>query len=68
MSWAATRPAWAGAILRPVINNLVYPGLSAEEKIKNLVIGILVMAGIYLVVPCIYLQRKIMIGAPQKPW
>jgi len=54
-------------ILRPVINNLVYPGLSAEEKIKNLVIGILVMAGIYLVgAVCIYLQRKIMIGVSQK--
>jgi len=52
-------------ILRPVINNLV-SGRSAEEKIGNLVTGILIMACIYLVgVICTYLQQKIMIGVSQ---
>jgi ATP-binding cassette subfamily B multidrug efflux pump len=53
-------------ILRPVINNLVSAGRSAEEKINNLVTGILIMACIYFVgVICSYLQQKIMIGVSQ---
>ena len=52
-------------ILRPVINNLVSAG-SAEEKMRNLVMGLLIMAGIYVVgVLCTYLQQKIMIGVSQ---
>jgi len=53
-------------ILRPVINNLVYAGGTAEEKIRNLVIGILTMACIYLIgIVCSYLQQRIMIGVSQ---
>ena len=55
-----------GYILRPVINNLVDPAKSAEEKLMNLVMGILVMAGIYAVgTICTYLQQRIMIGVSQ---
>jgi len=54
-------------ILRPVINNLVEEDKTADEKIKNLAIGIMVMAGIYLVgILCNYLQQRIMIGVSQK--
>jgi len=54
-------------ILRPVINNLVSADRSAEEKLSNLAIGILIMAGIYLVgILCSYLQQRIMIGVSQK--
>jgi len=53
-------------ILRPVINNLVYADRTAEEKIRNLVIGILTMACIYFIgVICSYLQQRIMIGVSQ---
>jgi len=53
-------------ILRPVINNLVSIDRTASEKINNLVMGILIMACIYLVgVICFYLQQKIMIGVSQ---
>jgi len=53
-------------ILRPVINNLVTAGFTAEEKISNLATGLLVMAGIYLVgIICSYLQQRIMIGVSQ---
>jgi ATP-binding cassette subfamily B multidrug efflux pump len=53
-------------ILRPVINNLV-SDRSAEEKLSNLLLGILVMAGIYLVnIICTYLQQRIMVGISQK--
>lgn len=54
-------------ILRPVINNLVSADRTAEEKVSNLVMGILVMAGIYFVgAICSYLQQRIMIGVSQK--
>lgn len=53
-------------LLRPIINNLVATDRSAEEKISNLVTGILLMAGIYSVgVICSYLQQRIMIGVSQ---
>lgn len=53
-------------ILRPVINNLVDANKTAEEKINNLIIGLLSMACIYLVgVICSYLQQRIMIGVSQ---
>jgi len=53
-------------ILRPVINNLVYSERTAEEKIRNLIIGILTMACIYLAgAICSYLQQRIMIGVSQ---
>ena len=53
-------------ILRPVINNLVYTDRTAEEKLKNLALGIIVMAGIYLVgIICTYLQQRIMVGVSQ---
>ena len=63
----ATAAHLAGSyILRPVINNLVDADRTAEEKLANLVIGILVMAGIYLAgVACTYLQQRIMIGVSQ---
>ncbi|HHW31050.1 MAG TPA: ABC transporter ATP-binding protein [Clostridiaceae bacterium] len=53
-------------ILRPVINNLVSADKTAEEKINNLIIGILTMASIYMVgIACTYLQQRIMIGVSQ---
>jgi len=53
-------------ILRPIINNLVTAERTAEEKLSYLVIGILIMAGIYLVgIACTYLQQRIMIGVSQ---
>ncbi len=53
-------------ILRPVINNLV-ADTSNEVKLNNLLLGILVMGGIYLVgIACAYLQQRIMIGVSQK--
>jgi len=53
-------------ILRPIINNLVSATRSAEEKVANLAVGILILAGIYLVgVICTYLQQRIMVGVSQ---
>ena len=53
-------------ILRPVINNLVSPDQTAEEKIKNLMIGLLTMAAIYVAgVVCTYLQQRIMVRVSQ---
>ena len=53
-------------ILRPIINNLVSADRSAEEKVRNLVMGILIMAGIYFVgVICSYIHQQIMIGVSQ---
>ncbi|MGI6141566.1 MAG: ABC transporter ATP-binding protein [Caldicoprobacterales bacterium] len=53
-------------VLRPVINNLVSADRTVEEKISNLIIGILIMACIYLVgVICFYLHHRIMIGVSQ---
>ncbi len=53
-------------ILRPVINNLV-ADRSVEEKLGSLLLGILVMGGIYVVgIICSYLQQRIMIGVSQK--
>lgn len=64
---ASSLASLAGSyILRPVINNLVYENRTAEEKIRNLFIGILIMALIYLVgIVCSYLQQRIMIGVSQ---
>ena len=53
-------------ILRPVINNLVSKDRSTEEKINNLIFGLLIMAAIYFVgIICTYLQQRIMIGVSQ---
>lgn len=53
-------------ILRPVINNLVSTERTIEQKVNNLLIGILIMATIYLVgIICSYLQQRIMIGVSQ---
>lgn len=53
-------------VLRPVINNLVSEELTAEQKIRKLAVGLLVMASIYLVgVVCTYLQQKIMVVVSQ---
>jgi len=53
-------------VLRPVINNLVDADKTAEQKVNNLIIGILTMASIYLIsVMCSYLQQRIMIGVSQ---
>jgi len=63
----ATLASLAGSyILRPIINNLVYEDRTAEEKIGNLIVGILTMAGIYLLgLACTYLQYRIVIGVSQ---
>jgi len=53
-------------ILRPIINNLVSAGKTAQDKVSYLLTGLLIMAGIYLVgVLCTYLQQRIMIGVSQ---
>jgi ATP-binding cassette, subfamily B, multidrug efflux pump len=53
-------------ILRPIINNLVDADRSAEEKVVNLLTGIVTMAGIYFVgIICAYLQQRIMIDVSQ---
>ena len=55
-----------GSYFWPVINNLVSTDRAVEEKLNNLALSILIMAGIYLVgVICTYLQQKIMIGVSQ---
>jgi len=54
-----------GYLLRPIINNLV-SHRTVAEKMGNLLTGILIMAGIYVVgVICTYLQQHIMIGVSQ---
>ncbi|MFU0828121.1 MAG: ABC transporter [Lachnoclostridium sp.] len=53
-------------ILRPIINNLVSSDQTAEEKVRNLALGILTMACIYLIgILCAYLQQRIMINVSQ---
>ena len=53
-------------ILRPVINNLADANRTAEEKINGLLLGLLVMAGIYLIgVLSTYLQMRIMVDVSQ---
>lgn len=53
-------------ILRPIINNLVYEGKTTAEKLSSLLMGILIMAGIYFVgVLCNYLQQRIMVQLSQ---
>ena len=53
-------------ILRPIINNLV-TNQPAAEKLRNLLMGIMIMAGIYLVgIACSYIQLRIMISVSQK--
>jgi ATP-binding cassette subfamily B multidrug efflux pump len=52
-------------LLRPIINNLVSQR-TVEEKLSSLLLGILIMAGIYVIgVICTYLQQQIMIGVSQ---
>lgn len=53
-------------VLRPIINNLVDEDTSADAKVQNLLIGLMIMAGIYLIgILCTYLQQRIMIGVSQ---
>jgi len=53
-------------ILRPVINNLVSADRTAEQKLDNLFLGIIIMACIYSVgAICTYMQQRIMIGVSQ---
>jgi ATP-binding cassette subfamily B multidrug efflux pump len=53
-------------ILRPVINNLVDAGRPAEEKISNLLIGIMTMAGIYLIgLLTTFYHHRIMVNVSQ---
>lgn len=53
-------------ILRSIINNLVYEGKTTAEKLSSLLMGILIMAGIYFVgVLCNYLQQRIMVQLSQ---
>ena len=52
-------------LLRPIINNLVSQR-TVEEKLSSLLLGVLIMAGIYGIgVICTYLQQQIMIGVSQ---
>lgn len=53
-------------VLRPIINKLVEKNISSDMKIRYLVFGLVIMAGIYIVgVLCSYLQQRIMIGVSQ---
>jgi len=53
-------------ILRPVINNLFYADISVQEKIHNLIMGLLLMGAIYIgEVICSYAQQRIMIEISQ---
>lgn len=53
-------------ILRPIINNLVAADRTVDEKVANLLLGILIMAAIYFIgVLCSYLQQRIMVGVSQ---
>jgi ATP-binding cassette subfamily B protein len=53
-------------LLRPIINGLTDTTKSAEQKIADLLIGLLVMAAVYFVgVAATYLQSRIMIGVSQ---
>jgi len=53
-------------IMRPVINNLIAADKTAQEKVRNLFIGIIAMAAIYFVgILSSYLQQRIMIGVSQ---
>lgn len=52
--------------LRPIINNLVNKDYTVEQKIHNLLLGIIVIAVIYLVgVVSTYFQQRIMISVSQ---
>ena len=56
----------ASYVLRPVINNLVASGVPAQQKLNQLLIGLLIMAGIYVTgILCSYLQQRIMISVSQ---
>jgi ATP-binding cassette subfamily B multidrug efflux pump len=53
-------------ILRPVINNLVDANRSIEERLSNLLIGIIVMAAIYIIgLITTYLNSRIMVDVSQ---
>lgn len=53
-------------ILRPIINGLVDSKTTFDHKVQNLMIGILIMAGIYIVgIICQFLQQRIMIDVSQ---
>jgi len=53
-------------VLRPIINNLVDTEVTADRKVKNLLLGIMIMAAIYFVgIICSYLQQRIMIRVSQ---
>jgi len=53
-------------VLRPLLNNLVAPDRTIDERIGFLATGVLTMVGIYLVnLLCSYLQQRIMISVSQ---
>ncbi len=53
-------------ILRPVINNLVAADRSGDEKLRNLAVGIIVMAGIHIFnTLSSYLQQRFMVEVSQ---
>lgn len=56
----------ASYVLRPVINNLVSIEITAQQKISDLILGLILMAVIYLTgILCSYLQQRIMISVSQ---
>lgn len=53
-------------LLRPIINGLTDTAKTAEQKIADLLVGLLVMAGVYFIgVAATYIQARIMIGVSQ---
>lgn len=55
-----------GYMLRPVINNAANLSISTEERLQNLAIILIALAGIYLVgIVTNYFQAKLMLGVSQ---
>lgn len=53
-------------LLRPIINGLTDTAKTAEQKIADLLVGLLVMAAVYFIgVAATYIQARIMIGVSQ---
>lgn len=53
-------------LLRPIINGLTDTSKSPEQKIADLLVGLLVMAAVYFIgVAATYIQSRIMIGVSQ---
>lgn len=57
----------ASYVLRPIINNLISTEITSQQKITDLILGLALMAVIYLTgILCAYLQQRIMISVSQK--